>query len=183
MDTIQEVCRKVRGGRFVETLIRGGTELDVLQSLLDRKKYASIRAKSAAETRANNRTNPSTRFFNNVLQAKIRNGNYENLTAGDLLGIYLEGFRRRFEHEDPDFMRNGAFEKERGIISVKVRDMFENDRYKMYRYIVNTLDWWKYKLDNGSDFPASLPSFGSVFCSNWFYKNYRLHCKELNLTT
>lgn len=142
------------------------------------KKVAAARGK---KTKDDLRRHPSKRFFGHGVRTKVIRGRFEMLTASDLLGIYLHGYLLRFDGEDPDFQRSGDFVRERGIISARVRDWFEGDRYRAYRYVVNTLEWWKRRHEGGESFPTGYPSFGAVFGGKHFFKNYARHCTEIGV--
>lgn len=179
---------RMRGGSYVppsppipQGSVRGGCQLDFTSVQEKRTADRKEAAKKASETRAKNRLYPSQRFFTSYLQLKIRRKAFDNLTSGEILGIYLEGYRRRFDKEDPDFQKSSDFERERGIISGRIRDWFGGDKYLMYRYVVNTLEWWKRRLETAASFPTSLPSFGAVFGGTHFFKNYSMNCKEIGV--
>ena len=166
---------------------RGSRKFDSYTAMVeDTKSEISLlrkeSAKKAAKTRKKRAKNPSERYFTKEVSDKILSKNYADLSAKDLLGIYLYGYKRRFAVEDEYFVKNSRFVKEYSILKGRVKKWFNDDPFKMYRYIVNTLTWWEKRLnDEEYNFPSSFPSFSALFVSDFFYKNYALHCKEIGV--
>lgn len=146
------------------------------------KETRSCIAKNAAKKRKRRAKHPSERYFTKDVADKILNKKYDELSAKDLLGIYLYGYKKRFQIEDEYFVKNSRFTKEYSILKGRVKSWFDDSNYKAYRYIVNTLTWWESRLnDPDKNFPSSFPSFHTLFSKDYFYKNYRLHCKEIGV--